>query len=177
MGVTRCVTTHLYDKCVDCPNRRHYYECMHESMKPGNTICCWMRKKRGDDMAVPKKCPLKGNTMKKKFNFTKEDVEAFKTFYATQNNTNDPAVEKVKEAFDLGDCDISADVMSGLLMDDEWSTYKMFEGLASDYLNGNADVRKGIDCATTALTGWSMKTIAEKVIKAHKEKEQEVDEA
>ena len=104
--------------------------------------------------------------MKKEFDFTKEDVEAFKAFYTTQNNnTNDPAVEMVKEAFDLDDCDASADVMSELLMDDEWSTYKMFEGLASDYLNGNDDVRKGIDLACAALTGWNLDTIAKKVLK------------
>ena len=171
MGVTRCATEHIYDTCKGCLYRRELYTCGHKNAKPGNKMCCWKRRKRHSDMMIPEKCPLKEKTMKKKFDFTQKDVEAFKAFYATQGKANDPTVEKVKEAFDIGDCDTSADVISELLMDDEWSTYKMFEGLASDYLNGNNDVRKGIDCATTALTGWSMKTIAEKVIEAHKEKE------
>lgn len=63
----------------------------------------------------------------------------------------------------------TAEYMSGLLMDTEWSTYKMFENLASDYLNGNKDVRFGIDAACSSLTGWSLTSIAKKMIKEYGE--------
>ena len=63
----------------------------------------------------------------------------------------------------------TSEYMSGLLMDPEWSTYKMFENLASDYLNGNKDVRFGIDAACSALTGWKFISIAERMIKKYGE--------
>ena len=62
------------------------------------------------------------------------------------------------------DCETTADVMAELLMDENWTTWKMFEGLAGDYLNGNSDVRKGIDLAVSALTGWNMTSIAKKIL-------------
>ena len=62
------------------------------------------------------------------------------------------------------DRETSAEVMGELLMDENWSTWKMFEGLASDWLNGNADVRRGIDLACSALTGWNVDTIAQMIL-------------
>ncbi len=76
-------------------------------------------------------------------------------------NENTRLIEKCMNEVDV---DVSSDVMSELLMDVDWTTYKMFEGLASDYLNGNDDVRKGIDLATSALTGWNLSSIAQKII-------------
>ena len=70
----------------------------------------------------------------------------------------------IRQAQECSDRDISAEVMSELLMDTDWSTWKMFEGLATDYLWGNADVRKGIDQACAALTGWELGTIAQMII-------------
>lgn len=75
----------------------------------------------------------------------------------------------VDQALDMADREISADVMSELLMDDSWSTWKMFEGLASDYLGGSADVRKGIDYACSALTGWDLPSIAARIIQRMEE--------
>lgn len=66
----------------------------------------------------------------------------------------------VDQALDTADREISADVMADLLMDDNWSTWKMFEGIASDYLGGSEDVRKGIDLACSAITGWDLPSIA-----------------
>ena len=66
----------------------------------------------------------------------------------------------VDQALDTADREISADVMADLLMDDNWSTWKMFEGMASDYLGGSEDVRKGIDLACSAITGWDLASIA-----------------
>lgn len=77
--------------------------------------------------------------------------------------------EKIEKVLNEVEVDTTAEVMAELLMDDNWSTYKMFEGLASDYLNGNEDVRKGIDTAVSALTGWCMGSIAEQILDRVKE--------
>ena len=73
-------------------------------------------------------------------------------------------VEIVRYAYQISDRDISADIMGDLLNDPGWTTWKMFESLASDYLQGNADVQKGIDYACSAITGWEFSTIANMVI-------------
>lgn len=57
MGTTRANIPHLYDKCRECESRKGY-ECTHEGVKPGNTICCWMRRLPEKDLVTPKKCPL-----------------------------------------------------------------------------------------------------------------------
>lgn len=67
------------------------------------------------------------------------------------------------EDFDLFH-DSCANVMSDLLMDPSWTTYKMFEALLQDYQNGNEDVKKGIDLALTSVTGFSLESIAGKII-------------
>lgn len=68
-----------------------------------------------------------------------------------------------KEDYDLFH-DSCANVMSDLLMDPSWTTYKMFEALLEDYQNGNDDVKRGIDYATQCMTGFSMESIAEKIL-------------
>lgn len=73
-------------------------------------------------------------------------------------------MNNIKEVLNTVDREISAEVLSELLMDDQWSTWKMFEGLAYDYLTGSADVRKGIDLACSALTGWDLSSIAEQIL-------------
>ena len=69
--------------------------------------------------------------------------------------------------------DTSSEVMSELLMDPDTTTYKMFEGLAEDYLQGNDDVRKGIDSAVTSLTGWSMASVAWMIINRSSDRDKE----
>ena len=69
--------------------------------------------------------------------------------------------------------DTSSEVMSELLMDPDTTTYKMFEGLAEDYLQGNDDVRKGIDSAVTSLTGWSMASVAWMIINRSSDRDRE----
>ncbi len=81
---------------------------------------------------------------------------------------NDKTVDNLLKLLD-GDLDISATYMSEILTDENWSTYKMFEGMASDYINGSADVRKGIDLALSALTGWNMTSISEELLNRNKE--------
>lgn len=76
--------------------------------------------------------------------------------------------ELVEEALDVVDTEDTADEMANLLMDPDWSTYKMFERIAQDYLAGNADVQKGIDQTMENVTGWSMKTIAQRLLDKRK---------
>lgn len=58
----------------------------------------------------------------------------------------------------------SSTVMAELLMDTDITTYKMFEDLASAYLEANPAARAGIDKACSVLTGYSLPEIAEKII-------------
>lgn len=73
-------------------------------------------------------------------------------------------MDSIQEVLETVDREITAEVMSELLMDDSWSTWKMFEGLASDYLNGSTDVQKGINLACSALTGWDLSSIADQIL-------------
>lgn len=61
------------------------------------------------------------------------------------------------------DMDISASKLAELLMDDENSTYKMFEELASAYDTGSAEFRKGMDSALSVVTGWNLLSIAKQI--------------
>ncbi len=94
--------------------------------------------------------------------------------FKTENSDD---LDVINKAIESESVDASAEVMSELLMDLNWSTYKMFEGLAADYIYGNDDVRKGIDLACSALTGWNLGTVAKKVLgKSAESKEDEEDE-
>ena len=73
-------------------------------------------------------------------------------------------IKIIKQALDTIDRDMTADEMSQLLIDPNWSTYKMFEHIANDYINGNEDVRKGIDQTMMNITGWSLGTIANNLL-------------
>lgn len=79
------------------------------------------------------------------------------------------AIEQVLETIDK---DTTAEYMAELLMDDKISSYKMFEELAHDYLNGNENVQKGIDRACAILTGWNLSSIAEQLLKENKEQKE-----
>ena len=58
----------------------------------------------------------------------------------------------------------SADYMAELLMDDKNSTWKMFEELCFSWLNGNEDFRDGLNDAVILITGWSLDTIAKRLL-------------
>lgn len=73
-------------------------------------------------------------------------------------------MDSIREVLETVDREITAEVMSELLMDDNWSTWKMFESLASDYINGSVDVQMGINLACSALTGWDLSSIAEQIL-------------
>ncbi len=75
---------------------------------------------------------------------------------------NEESLTIIKDAYENSDMDVSAEIMAELLIDDENTTWKMFENLASEYINCPGK-REGIDYATVILTGWSMATIAKKI--------------
>lgn len=62
----------------------------------------------------------------------------------------------------------SADYMAELLMDNENSTWKMFEKLCFSWLNGNEDFRDGLNDAVILITGWSLDTIAKRLLEEDK---------
>jgi hypothetical protein len=85
-------------------------------------------------------------------------------------NDSENKFEFVTKALELADRhydefhDLSAEYMTELLTDYDYSTYKMFESLASSYVEGSAEVRNGIDTACSVLTGWNFTTIAERLV-------------
>lgn len=76
----------------------------------------------------------------------------------------DETADIVEKAFEVGDIERNSEYMAEVLMDDTVSSYKMFEELASDYLNGSEDFRRGMDAALIIVTGRSIKTISQTVI-------------
>lgn len=64
--------------------------------------------------------------------------------------------------------DISADVMSRLLMDDKVSSENMFEDLADAYIYGSEEFRSGLDRAVSILTKYSLVEIARLIEKEGK---------
>lgn len=67
----------------------------------------------------------------------------------------------IAEAYDKVDRDVSAEYMAELLMDDENSSYKMFEELAALFAEvKTAEARKAINDTVSILTGWKLSTIA-----------------
>ncbi len=83
-------------------------------------------------------------------------------------------VEKIKQALEISDRELSAEIMSELLMDDNFSTWKMFEELASIYID-SPKLREGIDLTLSTLTGYNMEEISEKVISRTKEYESDYE--
>ncbi len=73
-------------------------------------------------------------------------------------------VDVIKKAYSTVTREDSAEYMAELLMDDENSTYKMYEELASAYLDGNDEYRKGLNDAVIMITGWSLDTISKRLL-------------
>ena len=72
--------------------------------------------------------------------------------------------EILNKALEEVETEDSADYMAELLMDADYTTWKMFESLASAWLNGNEDFRKGLDDAVMIMTGWSLETISKRLL-------------
>ena len=73
-------------------------------------------------------------------------------------------MNNIKRVLEKRNYDATADYMVEILTDENWTTYKMFETLAKEYLNGNEDVRKGIDMACEILTGWNVESMAKNIL-------------
>lgn len=90
----------------------------------------------------------------------------------------DKSLDVIEEAYMTVSRDTFADIMSGHLMDEGISTYKMAEELIYNYLNCDrfntetekAAFRKGIDTAMEILTYQNLKSIALEGLNAEKEK-------
>ena len=67
------------------------------------------------------------------------------------------------------DPEITSDVLTENLMDPENGTWKVYETIAACYLNGSSEYRKGVDACFTQLTGWSLKTMTEKIFESKEE--------
>ncbi len=83
--------------------------------------------------------------------------------------THEETAALLKRVTDEIDPDVTADVLTENLMDTENGTYKVFEKIASCYLNGSSEYRNGLDFCFTELTGWSLKTTAEKILESKEE--------
>lgn len=81
---------------------------------------------------------------------------------SSQSSNENEEISDIRYVIDNADADKTAVYMTEILTDPNISTYKMLEGLASKYLSGNAEFKKGIDTACMALTGESMTDIAKK---------------
>lgn len=88
--------------------------------------------------------------------------------------------EAVKKAMELSNdeefLDMSATHMTELLTDSNWTTWNMFQDLASDYLLGTDEIKRGIDIACSALTGWYFCTIAEQLVEKYEELQKEKED-
>lgn len=88
--------------------------------------------------------------------------------------------EAVKKAMELSNweefLDMSATHMTELLTDSNWTTWNMFQDLASDYLFGTEEIKRGIDIACSALTGWYFCTIAEQLVEKYEELQKEKED-
>ena len=78
----------------------------------------------------------------------------------------------IREAMDCN-TQTNAETLAGLLIDDDWKTYGVFEDLAEAYLKGSEDVKKGIDMAVSSLIGSNMKELAEEMIEKDRNKDLE----
>ncbi len=92
----------------------------------------------------------------------------------TKATTED--LDIIKQALLEDNEENSAEYMAEVLMDDSVSTWMTFEHLASDYIYGSEDFRKGLDDCCMLLTGNSLRTIAEEIMQRAKEMEADKDE-
>ncbi len=70
----------------------------------------------------------------------------------------------IRQACELPDKNVSAEILAEMLTDPSWTIYGVCEEMFEDYLSGSYEFRKGMDNALTALTGWTLSTIASKVV-------------
>ena len=108
----------------------------------------------------------------------KKDVtyDAYKELKNHQQEIDQMTEEKsdldvIREAYVASDKEESASYLAEVLMDDQISTYGIFEDLASVYINGSEEFRKGLDTAVRYITGRSIRDMSETVIEMAKEPE------
>lgn len=69
-------------------------------------------------------------------------------------------IEIIENALLNNDEETKAEKMASLLMDEDISTYKMFDDLAILYKNSSEEKREGIDRTLGILTGFNLAEIA-----------------
>ena len=97
-------------------------------------------------------------------NYTLSDMIELKK--AVAGNADE---EILKESLEEVDPDESAEYMAELLMDDTTTTWKMYERLVGNWLNGSTEYRNGLNDAVILITGWSLDTIAKKLTEKEEE--------
>ena len=100
------------------------------------------------------------DVVKKDFDYVSSATKEDAGYVAEAMNLADEHYDEFRE--------LSSEHMSELLTDVDYSTYKMFESLASDYQSASEEVRKGIDIACSALTGWYFTSIAKAIVEKFK---------
>lgn len=101
---------------------------------------------------------------KPKGDYCSSDMEELKNVLA--GNADE---EILKESLEKVDPDDSAEYMAELLMDDTTTTWKMYERLVGNWLNGSTEYRNGLNDAVILITGWSLDTIAKKLMEKEEE--------
>ena len=79
-------------------------------------------------------------------------------------------MEKIQYVLDNITRDDTAEYMAELLMDNDNTTYKMFEALAAEFIEASEEKRKGINTACVLLTGWYLETIAQQIMERYANK-------
>ena len=79
-------------------------------------------------------------------------------------------MEKIQYVLDNITRDDTAEYMAELLMDDDNTTYKMFEALAAEFIAASEEKRNGINTACVLLTGWYLETIAQQIMERYANK-------
>ena len=88
---------------------------------------------------------------------------------ALEKNRSD--LDVIREAYAASDKEESASYLAEVLMDNQISTYGIFEDLASAYINGSEEFRKGMETAVSYITGRHLRELSETVIEMAKEPE------
>ena len=95
------------------------------------------------------------------FTATKEWASA--PFDGNKDVPMEKEAKNVENACMYSNRDVSAQIMTEQLFDENISTYKMFENLAEKFVE-RPDLREGIDFAVSEITGLSMKELSEKIL-------------
>ncbi len=78
-------------------------------------------------------------------------------------------IEELENKFLQTNRDAAAEYMAEVLMDDDISTYKMYEDIASNYLYANDDYRKGVDMVLSVMLNQNFETLTESILAYQKE--------